>query len=565
MSHNQPGVAASIGPRLTAVIGATIAFGFTVVVAFFAHQHEQTIHAQNERTLLLVTSSVSQGLNAPMLAGNSDVAVLYAERLKQLPDIVDFRILRTDGTEAFKDNLTIHAVNTLRGDIDFEPRKEETTVRVLPADDPNLKQVLERNTWAHYYQSHADTPALTFLWPLENARECHRCHDKALPMLGALELITSTKAAEEAVAHTWRLAGFMILAAVLGIMLVLGYLLRRSVVAPIKKVSSAMERVSGGDLSQQVPVVGRDELSRMAGSFNTMLGELQRTYSGFHTQHDKLETILQSSRDGIVVTDEQGAIVLLNAAAEQMLGRTRDDIISRGFVQLLDAPERLQAMLERDVAHGEAEIFLIGDYCIAVTASTIVASSGRTVGSAAVLRNITEEKQLEEKLRNLSSTDGLTGLKNRRMLDLTLEREVNRTTAHGNPLSILMFDVDHFKIFNDTHGHDQGDRVLQHVAAKAKEGVRTQDSACRYGGEEFIMILVETPLDGALIVAERIRKSIDEMRVDGLQVTISIGVAEANELGLDTAQALIEAADEAMYESKRGGRNRVTAARPKAN
>ena len=186
------------------------------------------------------------------------------------------------------------------------------------------------------------------------------------------------------------------------------------------------------------------------------------------------------------------------------------------------------------------------------------------IGQAALLRNITEEKRLEERLRVLSSIDGLTGLLNRRILDETLDREVRRSVQHGNPLSVLMFDVDHFKKFNDTYGHDQGDRVLKAVAAKAKEGLRTVDSACRYGGEEFVLILVETPLSGAMIVAERIRKAIEEMRVDGLQVTVSIGVAEVVELGIDSPGVLIESADAALYASKHAGRNRVSRAQSEA-
>ena len=545
-------------------ISVTIALGFIAVVGFFAQQHTDNIHKQNERTMHKLGSSISYGLRTPMMSGHSDVAELYAQRLKSLPDIIDFRIMRHDGLEAFRDNRTIDAVNTLRGDVDFAPRKTETEVRVLPADDPNLRRIFSERNWLQYYGRQDGASTLTFLWPIVNDRECHRCHDKAHDTLGALQLTTSLRAAEEAVRQTWHQAGLIILLAIIGTVVILGFLLRRSVVAPIKSVLAAMQRVTSGDMSQQVPIVGKDELSHMASSFNTLLRELNQTYVGFQTQHDKLETIIQGSRDGIVVTNSTGDIVLVNAAATRMIGHPAEAVIARGFLHLLDAPERMQAMLDGTAPDGDSDLFLHGEYFIAVRAAAIRSPDGRLIGQAALLRNITEEKRLEEKLRILSSIDGLTGLYNRRLLDEILEREVRRTAKHGNPLSILMFDVDHFKKFNDTYGHDQGDRVLQAVAAQAKAGVRTVDSACRYGGEEFLLVLVETPAEGAMVVGERIRLAIETMRVDDLQVTISIGVAEAATLGVATAQALVEAADGALYESKRGGRNRVTLMKPKA-
>ena len=551
----------SIGPRLTAAIAVAITLGFTAVVVFFAQQHAGNIHRQNDRTLQRLTDSINQGLRTPMLTGKADVSELFAARLKTLSDIIDFRIMRIDGLEAFKDNKTINEVNTMRGDIDFEPRSAESEFRVFPADDARLRQVLSEGRGVQYQGTHEGFSTLTFLWPIANDRECHRCHDKRIEVLGVLELTTSLRGAEEAVRRTWYQAGAIILIAVLGIVGILGYLLRRSVIAPIRNVSLAMGRVSSGDLSQQVPIVGNDELSHMARSFNTMLHELNRTYLGFQTQHDKLETIIRGSRDGIVVTNDTGAIVLVNPAAEQMLGRSAADIVAQGFLNLFGDPARMQAMLDGLAADGESDLFMLGDYFISASAASIRSPEGRPIGQAVVLRNITEEKQLEKKLLNLSSTDGLTGMYNRRKLDEVLEREVKRSAQHGNPLSILMFDVDHFKKFNDTYGHDQGDRVLMAVGAEAMAGVRTVDSACRYGGEEFVLILVETPAEGALVVAERLRKAIEDMRVDGLQVTISIGVAEVTELGIQTAPALIEAADGALYESKRAGRNCVHRAR----
>jgi len=168
-------------------------------------------------------------------------------------------------------------------------------------------------------------------------------------------------------------------------------------------------------------------------------------------------------------------------------------------------------------------------------------------------------------LERLSVTDELTGLANRRRLMAELERELRRSGRHGHPFSILMLDVDSFKHFNDTYGHPAGDAVLKRLATTVRECVRDVDTVARYGGEEFMVILPETPAAEAARVAERIRASAEKDRFtpDGgsvaLNVTVSIGYAWFPE-NAKTPDALIEAADQALYRSKESGRNRVTAA-----
>jgi two-component system cell cycle response regulator len=168
-------------------------------------------------------------------------------------------------------------------------------------------------------------------------------------------------------------------------------------------------------------------------------------------------------------------------------------------------------------------------------------------------------------LERLSVTDELTGLANRRRLMAELERELRRSGRHGRSFSILMLDVDRFKHFNDTYGHPAGDAVLKRLATTLRECVRDVDTVARYGGEEFMVILPETPAAEAARVAERIRASAetDRFTPDGgsvaLNVTVSIGYAWFPE-NAKTPEALIEAADQALYRSKESGRNRVTAA-----
>jgi diguanylate cyclase (GGDEF)-like protein len=185
-----------------------------------------------------------------------------------------------------------------------------------------------------------------------------------------------------------------------------------------------------------------------------------------------------------------------------------------------------------------------------------------TVGLAVV--NI----RLRDHLRQASIRDALTGLFNRRYLEETLLRELARTEREGGSLSLLMVDLDHFKVINDTFGHEVGDRVLQATARLLEHHVRTGDVACRYGGEEFAVLLPNTTLPHATSRANQLRVAMRALPLpapaDGVTLTMSVGVATSPGQGRSAAD-LIHAADEGLYEAKRGGRDRVhvaTAAAP---
>jgi diguanylate cyclase (GGDEF)-like protein len=154
--------------------------------------------------------------------------------------------------------------------------------------------------------------------------------------------------------------------------------------------------------------------------------------------------------------------------------------------------------------------------------------------------------------------DALTKLFNRRRLEEDLDSECKRCVRYDRPLAFVMLDVDHFKAFNDSHGHPRADVVLQEVAEVIAGCVRTTDTAYRYGGEEFCVLLRETNAQDAMHLAERIRQRIEVRFASGATpgVTASFGVAEFS-VATPMPRALVEAADAAMYESKHAGRNRV--------
>lgn len=175
-----------------------------------------------------------------------------------------------------------------------------------------------------------------------------------------------------------------------------------------------------------------------------------------------------------------------------------------------------------------------------------------------------ELRQKRQKLEELSITDGLTGLYNRRYMESKLEEEIVRANRFQHPLSLLFMDIDHFKNYNDSYGHPEGDKVLKGLAATILKNVRKKiDITCRYGGEEFVVVLPEADGEQAVTVAERIRRDFSQLgfkpgdAIEPVYVTLSTGVASLNAEG---GANLLERADQAMYQAKSIGRNRVVKA-----
>jgi two-component system, cell cycle response regulator len=185
------------------------------------------------------------------------------------------------------------------------------------------------------------------------------------------------------------------------------------------------------------------------------------------------------------------------------------------------------------------------------------------------VRTQVRKRRYSERLRDnfqmsieMAITDALTGLSNRRYMESHLGTLIEQAAARGKPLAALVLDIDYFKAINDTHGHDAGDDVLRDFAMRIKRSIRGIDLACRYGGEEFVIIMPETDMTVAAMVAERLRRRIaaDPFAIaqgtKHIPVTISIGIAGLRGKD-DNAAKLLKRADEALYRAKRDGRNRV--------
>lgn len=288
------------------------------------------------------------------------------------------------------------------------------------------------------------------------------------------------------------------------------------------------------------------------------------------------------------VLDTEGRVIIWNDACERLTGVKADDVIGttnhrRAFYDQsrpcladlivmgrTDEIDSLYADFERTSIFDH--VFHAENWCVMpnvnkrlylhIDSGPIYDHDGQLIAVVETLRDMTAQKTAQLKLERLASSDGLTGLANRRVFDETLEAEWRRAQRAGYAISVLMIDVDHFKRYNDAFGHQHGDQCLRRVASVLAESMsRAGDTVARYGGEEFVVILPATQKPGALEVAERIRAAVEALQMthageEDEVVTVSIGVATSNAM-IDSPITLVASADDALYCAKEAGRNRV--------
>jgi diguanylate cyclase (GGDEF)-like protein/PAS domain S-box-containing protein len=304
-----------------------------------------------------------------------------------------------------------------------------------------------------------------------------------------------------------------------------------------------------------------------------------------------VESTLQGLPAAVMVVDQDHKVVHWNKAMERLSGIPAQEVVGTNgqWRSFYDEPRPVLADLILDMdwnaikrLYGDKGLKpspVIGggleceDYYVNLNgadrhlyflAAPILDEDGRVVRAVETLVDLTDKRALEDELRRLSVTDDLTGLYNQRFFYATLGREVEAARRYGAPLALLLLDLDHFKVYNDSYGHLEGDRVLRRFADSMQTAVRATDLACRYGGEEFVVLLPHTDLEEALVVAERIRQGVEDLEfypvVPGqgqrkARITVSVGASLYNSKG--DMNEFVRQADVAMYSAKEAGRNRV--------
>lgn len=290
----------------------------------------------------------------------------------------------------------------------------------------------------------------------------------------------------------------------------------------------------------------------------------------------KLQTLVDTALDAVVMMDSEGAITGWNRQAERIFGWTRSEIMGQtihatiiplrhrdahaaGLKHFLASGEGpyMNKMIETQALHRDGHEFPVE---LAIAA---MIAGGHSEFSA-FIRDITERKRAEAELRSMATTDFLTGLANRRYFIDRMSEELARLQRLDQlQAAVLMLDLDHFKRVNDTHGHATGDALLKHVASQMRDELRKIDTAGRVGGEEFAIILPGADTDEAKVFAERLRRRIGASPLalggSAVPVTVSIGIAVMRASDSSADAALIRA-DQALYRAKSNGRDRVEVA-----
>jgi diguanylate cyclase (GGDEF)-like protein len=351
------------------------------------------------------------------------------------------------------------------------------------------------------------------------------------------------------------------LAASLLLVLIVAYLEGRSIVRSIQELVVAARAVASGRLRERVPVRGRDEFALLARTFNEMAEQLEGRLDELDSERRRLREATVRFGDALAAThdvDQLLAVVVetvveSTGATGGLLRGRKGELIQAGDP---DADsERLELPIE---AGGESfgTIVLSGPAFGTqdIETATLLVGQAQVALENARLHGIVERQAL---------VDGLTGLANRRQAEEALNSELSRAQRFGGPLALVLADLDDFKAVNDRYGHPAGDLVLQQFAELLRVSVRDIDVAARWGGEEFTLLLPGTDAAGAAHVAERIRRAFAERTIltpDGSAIGITASFGVAAYPAANTEAALIAAADTALYEAKRAGKDTVVMA-----
>ncbi|STA76168.1 signal transduction protein [Citrobacter freundii] len=316
---------------------------------------------------------------------------------------------------------------------------------------------------------------------------------------------------------------------------------------------------------------------------NLLISENQKVISALRKNNDILEGIFKNSTIGMALVAPSGQWKKVNSSLTHMLGYTEEYLLSINFQHITHPDDlstdlkQLEALSRGDIPFYQLEkryLTASGHFIwILLSVSLVREDNGNVKYYIAQIQSIDERKKMEAELKNqkeelhqvniilerMATEDSLTEIANRRKFLLWFESEMTRMASHPVPVSLAIADIDFFKSYNDSYGHQEGDFALKNIARELSDTLRSQDKVARFGGEEFIMLFPETDEKGCFLVCERLRKSVENMTLFRRKVTISIGAVtyhpkEGRRIHFDD---LLKVADSKLYEAKRCGRNQV--------
>lgn len=545
--------------RLLISVSLITLLGLSTLAIFVNYTHQKDITEQNQKALTNVLISSDLAIKTLMHSGYADIGTVLHESFKDISEIMDVQVARLDGYKAFENNETIQQVNKILGYERFERHKDESFNQILNLSQQKMSELLQLKT---IYQSIDTTEKgerfQTLIYPIPQEATCTRCHGSDSDYRGWIKLRTSLANMDSAIIKSRWISAVIVLVTLMLIIMIVHQYVRRVILPPVLKLSSAISNITGQNQTESINLVSHVEFTRIADIFNLMIEKLATAYSDLTSEKEKLSTLILDAREGIVVTDQLNKVILVNDAACLLLNKSSNKIIEQGIAGLFDEIRcPVDTIVEGDIGDIKPRNIPYRQQILQAQVAQVLTKDGQQVGVAAIFKDVTEETKLKDELNRLARTDGLTGLFNRRHFDETAKTEIARAARYQHPVSLVMFDIDHFKRVNDTYGHDKGDMVIKAVADIGKSITREFDLMCRYGGEEYVILLPNTDLQTAFDFSEALRKKVEAWSFEELHVTISIGIAGSPPNPLTSADDLIKAADEQLYVAKNSGRNQV--------
>ncbi len=540
----------SLGVRL-ALMMAVALFGIVATVAWWGARHEtEMLHEEEIEQAETLAATLIHSLKALMVHGDGHLVRDWLEHMREAKGIETIRVLRRDGSIAFRDTRTIEQVNRYLGESRFR-RIPMPATQAAPEERENAGQAARNRRIVERAPGR-----LQLFIPIPTEKTCSRCHGyDPHPIRGILQLGLSTRHAEARISEMrtllWEMAATVSL--LLGIVLWAG--LKRLVIDPVEELRLALTHAGAGDRAHRLAWKRQDELGNLAAGFNTMQERL-------HDRNALIHAIVNHAPNAMIVADEKGVIRAFNPAAEQLFGYTRTEAVGRNVAILMPEPYRDEhdSYIRRYLESGEPHI--IGSSGRELTArkrdgstfpvELLVAEiplSGRT-HFLAIIHDITRRKEYEATLQYITLHDGLTQLCNRR----ALVKHMGAQIAKKTPFAVFYLGLNRFRAINEVLGHAAGDRVLITVGKRIRELCGETGIPARIGGDIFAVfwpgIHGKEDIDhtvSALLdcLAEPLR-----LRAYSVDVDARIGIATFPEHG-KTAEELLRRAEIAVDAAKR--------------
>lgn len=615
----------SLNFKIISLVIAAIFIGFSLIAFSAIRREERRIFAEMERASQMMAMPILNTIYSDMLDERAEMVYYLIKDIRSMKGVERIEIIRENGFKAaFTDYNTLNQVDKEYGELKPEwrtPRIPQSKEIVAATEKPEFKSafnLLKDNSnnknHASYIEESNGRKLFTYLITIEERKKCDSCHREGQAR-GVLMITTSLEDSYEFIKESrnyWTKTGFLMIG-IIGFVLVVS--IRRGVLKPIETIARIAGAIAGGDLGRRISVKSKDEIGELANTMNKMasslndakkeldrrLLELYALYNvskvlntTFETEQLLLRLVIDISKN---LDIQRVMIMLIDDGSQELYLASFTDFekeglkevrrrVGEGFYGLI-----AQTGMGRLIVDVDADLDLPKEDILSPDIRSIIAvpfgRRDKVLGLLCAFKDrpgmfeyhdlelfravaehvavALENAKLYQETKMQAVTDGLTGLYNHRFFTAHCATEVERSARYGRGLSLIMFDIDHFKHYNDANGHPAGDELLRTLAEILRKNVRESDIPCRHGGEEFAVILPETGKEAAMALAERIRKTIADYPFPHREaqplgaLTISTGVSALPADGM-AADELISKADDALYRAKEEGRNRVVAA-----